>query len=98
MTLPGTRAGIRAAVELGLACAAAAGCAVSWPLVRSTVPVAPVADGEPVTISVSYEPQLLLLTLLLAAVAGVLGVVGSAGLRRARRERKAAAVTVHTLP
>lgn len=90
-------------MELGLACAAALGGTVSATRVRSTVPVAPIADGEPVTTSVSYDPQLLLLTLLLAAVAGVLAVVGAARLGRARRGRKdsavvaAAAVTGATL-
>jgi hypothetical protein len=78
-----TVTGIRAAAELVLACAAVLGCAWSWSRVRSTVPVAPVIEGEPVTTSVIYDPQLLLLTLLLAAVAGVLGVIGVARLRRA---------------
>ncbi|MGH3561576.1 MAG: hypothetical protein ACRDTN_07195 [Mycobacterium sp.] len=97
MTAPAARA----AVELGLACAAALGCAVNWSRVRSTVLVAPIADGEPVTTSVTYDPQLLLLTLLLAAAAGVLAVVGSARMHRAWRQRKAATVThdvtAHTL-
>jgi hypothetical protein len=75
--------GIRGGVELALAGAAVLGCALSWSQVRSTVAVAPVIDGEPVTTSVNYDPQLLFLTLLLAAVAGVLGVVGVARLRRA---------------
>jgi hypothetical protein len=74
---------IRAAVELILACLAGVGCALSWSAVRSTVAVAPVADGQPVTTSVVYDPQLLLLSLLLAATAGVLAVVGAARLRRA---------------
>lgn len=73
----------RAFVELALACAAALGCAASWSGVRSTVAVAPVASGQPVTTSVVYNPQLLLLTLLLATVAGILAVVGVARLRRA---------------
>jgi hypothetical protein len=75
----------RAVIELVLACAAALGCAASWSAVRSTVPVAPVADGQPVTTSVVYDPQLLLLTLLLATAAGMLAVVGVARLRRAGR-------------
>ncbi|MDI3312797.1 MAG: hypothetical protein QJR12_00470 [Mycobacterium sp.] len=74
----------RAVAELGLAAAAAAGCAVSWVNVRSTVPVAPIVDGQPVIMSVVYNPPLLLLTLLLATLAGVLAVTGAAGLRRAR--------------
>lgn len=72
----------RAVVELMAACAAAAGCALSWLNVRSTVSVAPITDGEPSTTSVVYDPPLLLLTLLLATVAGVLAVVGAARLRR----------------
>jgi NO-binding membrane sensor protein with MHYT domain len=75
----------RAVVELALACAAAAGCAISWAGVRSTVAVAPVATGQPVTTSVVYDPSLLLLTLLLATAAGMLAVVGVARLRRAGR-------------
>jgi hypothetical protein len=73
----------RAVVELALACLAAVGCAISWSAVRSTVVVAPVADGQPVTTSVVYDPQLLLLTLLLATAAGMLAVVGVARLWRA---------------
>jgi hypothetical protein len=73
----------RAFIELALACAAVVGCAISWSEVRSTVAVAPVASGQPVTTSVVYDPQLLLLTLLLATAAGILAVVGVARLRRA---------------
>jgi hypothetical protein len=75
----------RAVVELGFACVAVAGCAISWLGVRSTVAVAPVADGQPVTTSVVYDPALLLLTLLLATAAGMLAVVGVARLRRSGR-------------
>jgi hypothetical protein len=75
----------RAFVELFLAGAAALGCAASWSAVRSTVPVAPVAEGQPVTTSVLYDPQLLLLALLLATAAGILAVVGVARLRRVGR-------------
>jgi hypothetical protein len=77
----------RAFIELALACAAALGCAASWLAVRSTVPVAPVADGQPVTTSVVYDPQLLLLALLLATAAGILAVIGVARLRRVGRAR-----------
>lgn len=80
---------IRAAVELSLAGAAALGCAASWSHVRFAVLVAPVTDGEPVTTSMSYDPQLLVLTLALASVAGLLAVVGSARVWRARRTRPA---------
>jgi uncharacterized protein len=75
----------RAVVELLLACAAAVGCAQSWSAVRSTVTVAPVLKDQPVTMSVVYDPSMLLVTLLLAALAGMLAVVGIARLRRARR-------------
>jgi NO-binding membrane sensor protein with MHYT domain len=80
-----TMARIRASIELVLAAAAVLGCAVSWSGVRSTVPVAPVLDGQPATTSVVYDPQLLLLTLLLATAAGMLAVIGVARLRRAGR-------------
>ncbi len=76
---------LRAVVELLLACAAAVGCAVSWSAVRSTVDVAPVLKDQPVTMSVIYDPSMLLVTLLLAALAGMLAVVGIARLRRAAR-------------
>jgi hypothetical protein len=75
----------RALVELALALAALVATAVSWLHTRSTVAVAPVADGAPATMSVVYHPQLLVLTLLLATLAGVLAVVGTVRLRRARR-------------
>ncbi len=86
-------AAIRAAIELSLAAAAALGSAIAWSQVGSTVLVGPVADGEPVTTSVSYDAPQLLLTLLLAALAGVLGVVGAARVRRTLRCGKAPAVT-----
>lgn len=75
---------VRAVAELTLAVAAAVGCAASWGHASYLVLVAPVTDGEPVTTSVTYFPQMLLLALLLATVAGVLAVVGTARLRRAR--------------
>ncbi|HUH71648.1 MAG TPA: hypothetical protein VLZ05_23895 [Mycobacterium sp.] len=75
----------RALVELGLACAVLVGAAVSWSHAYHTVGVAPVADGQPFTTSLVYDPQLLLLTLVLVTTAGVLAVVGTARLRRERR-------------
>ncbi len=75
----------RAIVELGLACAALVGGGVSWWRSHHTVAVAPIADGQPSTMSLVYDPQLLLLTLLLVTSAGVLAVVGVARLRRERR-------------
>ena len=80
----------RALVELGLACAALVGAGVSWSQARHTVGVAPIADGQPSTTSLVYDPQLLLLTLVLATTAGVLAVVGMARLRRERRARPSA--------
>jgi hypothetical protein len=79
------KARFRAFVALALACAGVLGCAVCWLQVRSTVPVAPVAEGQPVTTTVVYDPQWLLLTLLLATEAGMLAVVGVARLLRAGR-------------
>jgi hypothetical protein len=76
-------------IELILACAAVVGAAISWLQVRSTVAVAPVADGQPVTTSGVYDPTLLLVTLLLAAAAGMLAVIGAARLRRAGRRSTA---------
>ncbi|MFA5711353.1 hypothetical protein [Mycolicibacterium sp.] len=72
----------RAAVELGLAVAAAVGCLVSWLAASSTVDVAPVLGSEPATTSISYYPPLLALALALATVAGVLTVLAVARLRR----------------
>jgi uncharacterized membrane protein len=75
----------RATIELLLALAAVVGCVMSWRSARSTVVVAPVLAGEPMTTSVVYSPPLLVLALLLAAVAGVLAVVAIARLRRGSR-------------
>jgi cell division protein FtsX len=80
------RARFCALLLLSLACAAAAGAAVSWTHSRHTVQVAPIVDGQPATISLVYEPQLLLLTMLLAIIAGVLAVLGVATLWRSRRQ------------
>jgi NO-binding membrane sensor protein with MHYT domain len=77
-------AGYRVVIELGLASLALVGAAVSWLHSRHLVAVAPIADGQPVTMSVVYDPPQLLLTMLLAMLAGVLAVVGTARLRRAR--------------
>jgi hypothetical protein len=57
---------------------------VSWTRSHHTVAVAPIAEGQPFTASMVYDPQLLLLTLVLLTSAGVLAVVGAARLRRAR--------------
>lgn len=78
----------RALAELVLAGAALAGGGLSWSSARRTVGVAPIADGQPYTASLVYDPQLLLLTLLLVATAGVLAVIGLARLRRERSARR----------
>jgi hypothetical protein len=72
----------RALLELGLAFAALAGAGVSWSHARHTIGVAPIADGQPSTTSLVYDPQQLLLTMLLATLAGILLVVGLTRLRR----------------
>lgn len=80
------RARFRALFELGLACLAMVGVAVSWLHSRHVVSVGPIADGQPVTTSLVYSPGLLFLTMLLAISAGVLAVVGAARLRRSTLE------------
>jgi hypothetical protein len=73
---------VRARIELVLAVVAAAGCVLSWLAASSTVEVAPVLDGQPMTTSIVYNPPLLVLSLFLATAAGVLAVAGIARLRR----------------
>lgn len=68
----------RAVAELGLAVAALVGSVLSWLAAQTSVAVAPVADGEPTTTSVIYQPSLVMLALFLATVAGVLAVLGIA--------------------
>jgi hypothetical protein len=75
---------LRALVELGLACAALVGAGISWVHARRTVLVAPIADGQQFTTSLVYNPQLLLLAVVLVTTAGVLAVVGVARLARGR--------------
>ena len=55
-----------------------------WLQVRSLVDVAPVTEGQPATVSVVYDPPLMLLCWALATTAGVLAVLGVAGLVRRR--------------
>ena len=71
-------------VQLVLAALAAVGAVLAWVSVTSMVDVAPVAEGQPATVSVVYDPPLMMLTWLLATAAGVLTVLGVVGLRRAR--------------
>ena len=76
---------MRARIELVLALVAVVGCVLTWLAAMSTVEVAPVLDGEPMTTSVVYSPPLLVASLFLATVAGVLSVLGVARLRRTKR-------------
>lgn len=73
---------IRAVIQLLIAVAAAVGGVLSWATAGSTIEVAPVLPGEPVTYSVTYSAPMLVLALLLATVAGVLAVLGIANARR----------------
>lgn len=77
--------GARHVVQLILAAAAVAGAAVCWSRIRSWVDVAPVTEGQPGTVSVVYDPPLMMLAWLLATTAGVLAVLAVTGLRRRRR-------------
>ncbi len=69
---------VRAAVELVLAAAAAVGCVACWLLSQSTVDNAPIADGQPATVSVMFYAPTLALAFILLTLAGVLAVVGIA--------------------
>jgi len=77
----------RTFVELGLSIAALTVASVSWAHARHTVIVAPVAEGQPFSTSLVYDPQMLLLTLVLITTAGVLEVVAVARLWRDRGSR-----------
>jgi hypothetical protein len=72
----------RALLELALAAAALVGAGFSWTHARFPRGVGPVAEGQPYTTSLVYDPQLLLVTMLLAITAGVFAVLGVARLRR----------------
>lgn len=69
-------------LQLVLAALAAAAAAVCWAHVRTLVDVAPITEGQPGTVSVVYNPPLMMLSWLLLTAAGVLAVLGVAGLRR----------------
>ena len=71
-------------VQLMLALTAAIGAVLAWLAVKSFVDVAPVTEGQPATVSVVYDPPLMMLAWLLGTTAGVLAVLGVAGLRRGR--------------
>ena len=71
-------------MQLVLAVAASIGAAACWPGMSGTVDVAPITEGQPATVSVVYEPPMMLLVWLLLTAAGVLAVLGLTGLRRRR--------------
>jgi len=73
---------VRNVAQVGCAVAAAVGAALSWAQVQSLVDVAPITEGQPATVSVVYDPPMMVLTLVLATAAGVLAILGIAGLRR----------------
>lgn len=79
----------RPVVYLLLATAATAGAVLCWSQVTSLVDVAPVADGQPATVSVVYNPPLMLLTWVLAVAAGLWLVLGLSALLRRRRAARA---------
>ena len=70
--------------QLVIAAIAAAGAVPVWLAVKRVVDVAPIAEGQPATVSVVYDPPLMMLAWLLVTAAGVLSVLGLAGLRRKR--------------
>ena len=78
---------MRHVIQLVLAALALAGAVATALQVRTVVSVAPVAEGQPPTTSVAFDPPLMMLTWLLVTVTGVLAVLGVAGLVRARRAR-----------
>jgi hypothetical protein len=71
-----------AAVQLSAAVLALAGCVWSWLAAAMPGTIQPVVAGEPVKASVSYDPSLLALSLVLAALAGVFLVIGVGRWRR----------------
>ncbi|WP_445167111.1 hypothetical protein ACTXG7_25340 [Mycolicibacterium sp. Dal123E01] len=81
---------MRHVIQVLVAVLALAGAVAAGLQSRTVVAVAPVAEGQPSTTSLAYDPPLMMLTWLLVTVAGVLVVLGVAGLVRARRARDAA--------
>ncbi|GAY14636.1 hypothetical protein [Mycobacterium sp. shizuoka-1] len=84
---------MRHIVQLVLAALALAGGVITGLQSRHLVFVAPVADGQPSTTSVAYDPPMMVLTWALITAAGVLAVLGVAGVIRARRARTAAVLS-----
>ena len=73
-----------AIIELSVAVLAAAASVWSWLAAASPAEIAPVTAGEPAQASVSYDPAMLSLSLILATFAGVLLVLGARGVWRTR--------------
>ncbi len=72
-------------MQLVLGAVAIAAAVLCWLQVTSLVDVPPVTEGQPATVSVVYDPPLMVLSWLLATVGGVLAVLGVAGMRRGRK-------------
>ena len=82
--MPPVRQPVRHTVQLVMGAVAIAAAVLCWLQVTSLVDVPPVTEGQPATVSVVYDPPLMMLSWLLATVGGVLAVLGAAGLRRDR--------------
>jgi heme/copper-type cytochrome/quinol oxidase subunit 2 len=72
----------RGIVELVVAGVAAVACVLCWLSASTTDWAPPVAANEPLRPSVTYDPTLVVLALVLATIAGVFAVVGVAHARR----------------
>ena len=81
---PAVSHSVRHTVQLEMGAVAIAAAVLCWLQVTSLVDVPPVTEGQPATVSVVYDPPLMMLSWLLATVGGVLAVLGAAGLRRGR--------------
>ena len=77
---------MRHTVQLVMGAVAIAAAVLCWLQVTSLVDVPPVTEGQPATVSVVYDPPLMMLSWLLATVGGVLAVLAVTGLCRRRRE------------
>jgi hypothetical protein len=75
---------VRHIAQLVVGVVAIAAAVLCWLQVTSLVDVPPVTEGQPASVSVVYDPPLMILSWLLATVGGVLAVLGVAGLRRDR--------------
>ncbi len=82
--MPPMRQPVTHTVQLVMGVVAIAAAVLGWLQVTSLVDVPPVTEGQPATVSVVYDPPLMMLSWLLATVGGVLAVLGAAGLRRDR--------------